>query len=406
MVFRIALAFAALAVLDDAFLHPEQGTAAADHLASGLVPVAVAAVLGWASPRLGPVLRGFAAIACGLLALTAGIADGFRHVAVDRLAGDDITAMVGGAAGAVLVGLGVVTLWRERRLDERRMRRYARRTLLGFVAGAAALLVLVPAVVAIVTTHRAREPVQAVDLGQPYEQVAFRSADGLRLAGWYVPSRNRAAVIVSPGRSGPVEHARMLARHGYGVLLFDRRGEGESDGDFNAYGWGGDADLKGAVTFLTGRPDVDSARIGALGLSVGGEMLLETAAEDRRLRAVVSEGGSVRSVAEHWDDPGIGELQKPFTPMAAQTLAVSVLANEGPPPSLMDLVDDIAPRSLLLIRGLDGQPAEVLNRAFYDAAGAPKQLWEVPGAGHTGALSAAPAEYERRVVGFFDEALR
>jgi fermentation-respiration switch protein FrsA (DUF1100 family) len=406
MVFRIALAFAALAVLDDAFLHPEQGTAAADHLASGLVPVAVAAVLGWGYPRLGPVLRGFAAIACGLLALTAGIADGFRHVAVDRLAGDDITAMVGGAAGAVLVGLGVVTLWRERRLEERRARRYARRTLLGLVAGAAALLVLVPAVVAIVTTHRAREPVQAVDLGQPYEQVAFRSADGLRLAGWYVPSRNRAAVIVSPGRSGPVEHARMLARHGYGVLLFDRRGEGESDGDFNAYGWGGDADLKGAVTFLTGRPDVDSARIGALGLSVGGEMLLETAAEDRRLRAVVSEGGSVRSVAEHWDDPGIGELQKPFTPMAAQTLAVSVLANDGAPPSLVDLVDDIAPRSLLLIRGLDGQPAEVLNRAFYDAAGAPKQLWEVPGAGHTGALSAAPAEYERRVVGFFDEALR
>jgi uncharacterized protein len=406
MVFRIALAFAALAVVDDAFLHPEQGTAAADHLASGLVPVVVAAVLAWAYPRLGPVLRGFAAIVCGLLALTAGIADGFRHVAVDRLAGDDVTAMLGGIAGAVLVGLGVVTLWRERRLDERRVRRYARRTLLGLLAGAAALLVLVPTVVAIVTTHRAREPVHAVDLGRPYERVAFRSADGLRLAGWYVPSRNRAAVIVSPGRSGPVEHARMLARHGYGVLLFDRRGEGESDGDFNAYGWGGDADLKGAVTFLVRRPDVDSGRIGALGLSVGGEMLLETAAEDRRLRAVVSEGGSVRSVAEHWDDPGIGALQKPFTPMAAQTLAVSVLANEGPPPSLMDLVDDIAPRSLLLIRGLDGQPAEVLNRAFYDAAGAPKQLWEVPGAGHTGALSAAPAEYERRVVDFFDEALR
>lgn len=406
MMFRVALAFAALAVVDDAFLHPEQGTAAGDHLVSGLVPVAVAAALAWAYPRLGPALRGFAAIACGLLALAAGIADGFRHVAVDRLAGDDVTAMLGGVAGAVLVGLGVVTLWRERRLDERRVRRYARRTLLGLLAGAAALLVLVPAVVAIVTTHRAREPVHAVDLGRPYEQVAFRSADALRLAGWYVPSRNGAAVIVSPGRSGPVEHARMLARRGYGVLLFDRRGEGESDGDFNAYGWGGDADLKGAVTFLTRRPDVESGRIGALGLSVGGEMLLETAAEDRRLRAVVSEGGSVRSVAEHWDDPGIGALQKPFTPLAAQTLAVSVLGNEGPPPSLVDLVDDIAPRSLLLIRGLDGQAAEVLNRAFYDAAGTPKQLWEVPGAGHTGALSAAPAEYERRVVGFFDEALR
>ena len=116
MVFRIALAFAALAVVDNAFLHPEQGTAAADHLASGLVPVAVAAMLAWAYPRLGPVVRGFTAIACGLLALTAGIADGFRHVAVDRLAGDDVTAMLAGLAGVVLVGLGAVTLWRERRL--------------------------------------------------------------------------------------------------------------------------------------------------------------------------------------------------------------------------------------------------------------------------------------------------
>ena len=214
MVFRIALAFAALAVIDDAFLHPEPGTTAADHLASGLVPVAVAAVLAWAYPRLGPVLRGFTAIACGLLALAAGIADGFRHVAVDRLAGDDITAMIGGVAGVVLVGLGAVTLWRERRLDERRVRRYVRRTLFGLLAGAAALLVLLPAVVAIITPHRAREPVQAVDLGRPYGQVAFTSSDGLRLAAWYVPSRNRAAVIVSPGRSGPVEHARMLARHG------------------------------------------------------------------------------------------------------------------------------------------------------------------------------------------------
>ena len=119
-------------------------------------------------------------------------------------------------------------------------------------------------------------------------------------------------------------------------------------------------------------------------------MMLEAAAEDPRLRAVVSEGGSVRSVAEEWDDPELAAVRKPFTPMVMQTLAVTVLANEGPPPSLMDLVDDISPRSLLLIRGLDGQPGEILNRAFYDTAGPPKELWEVPGAGHTAALSAQP----------------
>ena len=44
----------------------------------------------------------------------------------------------------------------------------------------------------------------------------------------------------------------MLARHGYGVLLFDRRGEGRSDGDPNAWGWGGDRDVKAAAAWLAG----------------------------------------------------------------------------------------------------------------------------------------------------------
>jgi hypothetical protein len=113
----------------------------------------------------------------------------------------------------------------------------------------------------------------------------------------------------------------------------------------------------------------------------------------------------VRSLAEHWDDPQVAAVRKPLTPLVMQTAAVSVLANRTPPPSLMDLVDDISPRALMLIRGLEGQPAEALNRAFYNAAGEPKELWEVPAAGHTAALATQPHEYERRVIGFLDRAL-
>jgi uncharacterized protein len=405
LVFRAAMAIVALALIDDAFVHPEPGTGPGDHLASGLVPVTLAAVLALVYPRLRPGVRGAATIVCGVLALTAGVVDGFRHVAIDRIAGDDLTVMLAGVAGIALLGLGLLTLWRSRRLDERPLRRYARRALLVVAAIVAGVFVVLPTAIGIIATHRARAPVESVDLGRAYQRVSFTTSDGLRLAGWYVPSRNRAAVIVSPGRTGPVAHARLLARHGYGVLLFDRRGEGQSEGDFNVYGWGGDADLKAALDFLSRRADVDPGRIGGLGLSVGGEMMLETAAEDPRMRAVVSEGASVRSLAEHWDDPDVGAVRKPFTPLVAQTLAVTVLANQGPPPSLMSLVDDVSPRSLLLIRGLDGQAAEVLNRAFYDTARPPKALWEVPGAGHTAALSAQPQQYERRVVGFFDRSL-
>jgi len=72
--FRAALAVFAVAVLDDAFVHPEPGTRFADHLVSGLVPVAAAAALAWVYPRLRPGARASAALACGVLALVAGIA--------------------------------------------------------------------------------------------------------------------------------------------------------------------------------------------------------------------------------------------------------------------------------------------------------------------------------------------
>src|SRR6185312_9486719 len=128
-------------------------------------------------------------------------------------------------------------------------------------------------------THIGRPVVPAAHLGTAYENVSFETADGLRLRGWYVPSRNGAAVIAFPGRRGPQAHARMLARHGYGVLLFDRRGEGASDGDGNMFGWGGDRDVLAAVEYLRSRPDVDPRRIGGIGLSVGGELMLQAAAE-------------------------------------------------------------------------------------------------------------------------------
>ena len=58
VVFRLAMGAAGLWVLDDAFWHREPGTAVGDHLASGLVPVALAALLAVAYPRLRAGARG------------------------------------------------------------------------------------------------------------------------------------------------------------------------------------------------------------------------------------------------------------------------------------------------------------------------------------------------------------
>jgi hypothetical protein len=380
---RAALLVVALAVLDDAFAHREPGTSITDHLASGLLPAAAAVGLAIAYPRLRPGARVVVAIACGSLAIVAGAAQA------------SVLSLV---AGLVLVGHGATLLWRSRRLDGRR---YARRALVAAAAVLGAYFVVLPLALAIVVNHKARSPVEPADLGTPYQTIALETDDGLTLAGWYAPSRNGAAVIVFPGRTGPVRHARMLIRHGYGVLMLDRRGEGESHGDFNARGWGGEPDLEAAVAYLARHED----RIGGLGLSVGGELLLQVAARDRRLGAVVSEGAGRQSLADQLQIPDVPKAVRWLSPMTMETVAGAVLANRMPPDGLVEAMPRIAPRPVLLISGGRGNADEELNSVYRDAGGPTVTHWEIGQAGHTGGLATAPAEYERRVVGFFDRAL-
>ena len=146
-------------------------------------------------------------------------------------------------------------LWRSRLQTPRLWWRYSRRRLLLGLVGVVALYeVVLPVGVAYVSTHVARAVVPDADLGAPYEDVTLKTSDGLQ--GWYVASKNGAAVISFPGRkaSGTQAQARMLVRHGYGVLLLDRRGEGASEGDGNMFGWGGERDIAAALDFLERRP--------------------------------------------------------------------------------------------------------------------------------------------------------
>ena len=197
----------------------------------------------------------------------------------------------------------------------------------------------------------------------------------------------------------------MLARNGYGVLLFDRRGEGESDGDPNIFGWGGEKDVHAAVEFLEARDDVEPGRIGGIGFSVGGEMMLEAAAESDGLKALVSDGAGIRSLRETLAIPETRLMLEASLVHAALTPGVALFSNNLPPPSLEDVSARIsAPVFFVYADPGSGGEAE-LTQVYYDAAQEPKEIWLVPGAEHTGGIDSRPEEYERRVVGFFDEAL-
>ena len=57
-------------------------------------------------------------------------------------------------------------------------------------------------------------------------------------------------MISYPTREGKLPQARMLVRHGYGVLLLDARGYDGSQGDPNLFGWDDTKDIDAAVAWL------------------------------------------------------------------------------------------------------------------------------------------------------------
>ncbi len=319
----------------------------------------------------------------------------------------DVTGLLLLPTAVALLAVGAGVLWASRRRGRSVWWRLGRRALLAIAALFVAYWVVLPVSFAIVATERPRDAVKVVDLGRPGQAVSLRARDGLRLAAWYVPSRNGAAVVLFP-KGWTTGQARMLVRHDYGVLMVDPRGYGGSEGDPNAYGWGAVRDIDAAVAWLQTRPEVSKGRIGGLGLSVGGEQMIEAAAGNEGLRAIVSEGAGLRSVRESLAKvgPSALELALQYPADLVQTAAVWVLSGEWPPPALPEAAARISPRAAFFIWGEEGQEVEAaLNVPSYQAAGQPKEQWEVPGAGHTGGLGAQPREYERRVVGFFDREL-
>jgi fermentation-respiration switch protein FrsA (DUF1100 family) len=89
------------------------------------------------------------------------------------------------------------------------------------------------------------------------------------------------------------------------------------------------------------------------------------------------------------------------------TTAVTVFTNKLPPPSLKSEVAKIAPTPVFFIYGEHGQGGTETgpNKAFYAVARGTKQIWQVPNGQHIDGITTQPAEYERRVIAFFDSAL-
>lgn len=245
-------------------------------------------------------------------------------------------------------------------------------------------------------------------LGVPYSDVMLKAADGATLKGWYIHSRNGAAVILlhshSSSRLAMIFPAEALVRAGYGVLMFDLRAHGSSGGHTFAPSRTTVSDVLTAVAYLSKRPEINAAGIGIFGLAAGGTLALHAAARTVAIRAVVMDELAPANMADLPPPESLFErwLRRP---LQRYTMKAAVwFAKQPPLPNNVDVLSRLAPRPLLFIT-TGREHVQRIVRHYYQAAQGPKQLWEIPEAVRRRSWLARPDSYELHLIDFYDYAL-
>lgn len=243
--------------------------------------------------------------------------------------------------------------------------------------------------------------------GWAYQNVSFKDSAGLTLRGWWIPGSRHQTVIMVHGwtssRQEPMGRSDYLHAAGYNLLLFDLRGHGQSDGNYTTIGWLEPDDVRAAVTFAR---SMDAGPIALLGYSMGASTVIEEAARDPRVSAVIEDSGFdtlAHAFGVHFQQM----TMLPPVPFDQLVIAIGQfdlrmnIAAVRPIDSIRQLKSP-----LLAIVGTGDRtvpPAE--GYALFRAAAGPKQLLVIPSAGHVGGYQTATPLYEATVLNFLSRYL-
>jgi len=269
--------------------------------------------------------------------------------------------------------------------------------------------------------------------GATREDFDVRAPDGVLLRGWRVRSKNPNGIWIllfhgqADNRVGTIGQSEFLLRAGYSVVMMDARAHGASEGSIATYGWLERNDTRAIIdallasvrsrvlSTLTSERHLSSAAVSssapphifALGESMGAGIVLQSAAADPRIEAVVAESPFASLREATYDYAGLQKypwLGKTFFAPGAWTLLSRGVSIAGFPAAEVSPQHAVAARAFPVLLICDENDIVLPCRhaeLIYAAARGPKQLWIVPRAFHTAAYGFAPEEFRRRVLAFF-----
>ncbi len=192
------------------------------------------------------------------------------------------------------------------------------------------------------------------------------------------------ARIPDPTDRGYPILAETICKGGFAAMIFNFRGAGLSSGDFDVPGWLDD--LNAVLEHLFNLPEIDQKQVHLLGFSAGAAASICVAAEDKRIKSVISCSSPDRfTIVNEANAAGvisgyreIGIIKDPAFPLSVKEWAARF--SQVKP---VDCISKISPRPVFIVQG-DADDIVPVNRAYnlYKAAVEPKKLLILPGGTH------------------------
>ena len=242
------------------------------------------------------------------------------------------------------------------------------------------------------------------EVGSVFEEVTFKSTDGISLAGWWIPAPDSdRAIIQLHGHGGSmdpdIQYLLAWNAAGFNVLMFDLRAHGRSQGCISTFGYLERHDVQGAIQFL--KEEKGIKRMALVGFSLGGIVAILSAPRCPEVVAVVEDGAPARlkSALTVWGIehhlPFWAAKSLPWMAILGASLRVGVHLFRYEP---VRWIEKISPRPLMIIHGELDQYCPDFEDLL--SAAMPTEVWRLPNVGHVQASQIFPEEYGIRVVSF------
>jgi len=280
------------------------------------------------------------------------------------------------------------------------------RSVIGFASKTVVALMALISLIGFAEVNNALHPPRLIPPGNTlrkykvaYQRLDLVTDDGLRLAAWYTPPKNGAVILLAHGYGDnrPEWVYQMLVKRDYGVLAWDARAHGESEGEISTIGYLEVLDVKAALDYALTQPEVK--HIGAWGGSMGGATLIRAAAQFPQIEALFVDS-SFDSLDDEFDFLVPYPVINPLAKVIARVETGISLDKVSP----LEEIGKISPRPVYIVHSTaDIVASPDAGAKLFDAAHEPKFLWLEKNAPHLAIYLDNPRRYQRRLGDFFDE---